>query len=113
MDDQRAERIALNESRFRQINDGLRDDLAKLPSEPEAVPFVCECGSNACEGLIEVTLAEYEGIRANSRHFLVLPGHEIVEAERVLASTPRYMVVEKQPGVGPLVDATDPRRGPH
>lgn len=113
MADERAERIALNESRFRQINDGLRDDLAKLPSEPEAVPFVCECGSNACEGLIEVTLAEYEGIRANSRHFLVLPGHEIEGAERVLASTPRYMVVEKQPEVGPLVDATDPRRARH
>lgn len=113
MADERAERIALNESRFRQINDGLRDDLAKLPAEPEVVPFVCECGSNSCEGLIEVTLAEYEAIRANSRHFLVLPGHEMEGAERVLKSTPRYMMVEKQPEVGPLVDATDPRRARH
>lgn len=113
MADERAVRIALNESRFRQINDGLRDDLAKLPSQPEAVPFVCECGSNSCEGLVEVTLAEYEAVRANSRHFLVLPGHEIAGAERVLASVPQYMVVEKQPAVGPLVDATDPRRGRH
>lgn len=113
MADERAERIASNESRFRQINDGLRDDLAKLPSEPEVVPFVCECGSNSCEGLIEVTLADYKAIRANSRHFLVLPGHDIAGVERVVGSTPRYMVVEKRANVGPLVDATDPRRDQH
>lgn len=113
MADERSERIALNESRFRQINDKLRDDLAKLPSEPEAIPFVCECGSNSCEGVIEITLADYEAVRANSRRFLILPDHDIPTVERVVASAPSHMVVEKESGVGPLVDATDPRRDQH
>lgn len=113
MADERAERIASNEIRFRQINDELRDDLAKLPSEPEVVPFVCECGSNACAGVIEVTLAEYEAIRANSRRFIVLPGHESVGVERIVATSPAYTVVEKLPEVGAMVDASDPRRAQH
>lgn len=110
MADERAERIALNESRFRKINDKLRDDLAKLPTEPDLISFVCECGSNSCEGIIEATLADYEAVRASSRRFLILPEHNIVGVEQVVDSAPGHMVVEKNADVGSLVDASDPRR---
>jgi hypothetical protein len=111
--DERTERIALNESRFRQINDQLRADLAKLPQPPEVIPFVCECGHADCTAVLELTVPEYESIRANSRRFVVMAGHEIADAETVVAYTSGYAVVEKLPDSAPLTDATDPRRGEH
>jgi hypothetical protein len=110
--DERAERVARNESRFREINEGLRADLERLPVAPEMIPFVCECGSTSCTGMVEVTLAEYEAVRANSRHFVVLPGHEIPDTEAVIELTDRFAVVEKNPEAAPIVDSTDPRHPP-
>lgn len=111
--DERTERIALNESRFRDINDRLAADLAKLPQPPEAVPFVCECGLATCTATLELTLGAYESIRANARRFIVLAGHELPDAEMVVGDVSGYAVVEKRPDSGALVDATDPRRDAH
>lgn len=107
--DERARRIALNESRFRQINDDLRADLAKLPHVPEVIPFVCECGEATCTAILELTVAQYESIRADSRRFVVCAGHEQPDVETVVAHEGGHAVVEKLPDSGPLVDATDPR----
>ena len=113
MPDERTERIALNESRFREINETLRADLAKLARQPEAISFVCECGQATCTGIVELTVAQYEAIRANSRRFIVLSGHEMPDVETVVGHEGGYAVVEKLLESGPLVDATDPRRGEH
>ena len=111
MPDERAERIAVNESRFRGINEKLRNDLGKLPEEPATVAFVCECGRAECKAVLELAIAEYEAIRANPRRFIARDGHEFPDVERVVAHTSGYVVIEKLPDTGPLVDATDPRRG--
>ena len=113
MPDDRAKRVALNESRFRQINDKLRADLAKLPHEPDLIPFVCECGNPTCTAILELTVAQYEAIRADSRRFIVLAGHEIADLETVVAHEAGYAVVEKLAESGPLVDTTDPWRDQH
>ena len=113
MPDERTERIAANENRFRRINDELRTGLAKLPREPDVVFFVCECGHGTCTAILELTVAQYESVRANSRRFVVLPGHEIPDTEVVVDHVAGYAVVEKLPESGSLVDAADPRRGRH
>ena len=100
--------IALNESTFRDVNEGIehgRHDRDGL------VPFVCECGEIGCNALVELTLLEYEAIRAGSRCFLVAPGHGSAFDE-VRRREGRYMVVRKPDGpLGELVDRTDPRAG--
>lgn len=113
MPDERTERIALNQSRFREINDRLADDLGKLPQQPEVVSFVCECGQASCNAIVELAAPEYGSIRANSRRFVVLSGHETPDVETVVGHVSGYAVVEKLPESGSLVDATDPRRGEH
>ena len=113
MPDERTERIALNESRFRDINDRLVEDLAKLAQQPDVIPFVCECGRATCAAVLELTASEYESIRANSRRFIVLAGHELLDVERVVGEVSGHSVVEKLAASGSLVDATDPRRGRH
>ncbi len=109
MPDDRTERIARNESRFRDINEGLRRDLEKLPSQPEMVPFVCECGLSVCSATVEMSIPEYETVRASSRRFVLVPGHELPQTENVVDRHQRYFVVEKKPEVGSIVDATDRR----
>ena len=102
-----ADRIAHNESVFRDVNERIAD--GRWPGEAnDPVAFRCECGSLACNRLVEVTLALYEQVRADPRHFILLPGHEISAVE-VVDSGDAYIVVEKVGVAGEVAEATDPR----
>lgn len=99
--------VALNETTFRDVNEGIE---AGRRERDGLVPFVCECGEIGCTEVVELTLDEYEAVRAGSRCFLVAPGHGAVfdEVQRTLE---RYAVVRKPEGpLGELADRTDPRR---
>jgi hypothetical protein len=103
------EQIALNESTFRDVNEAIE---AGRRERVGLVPFVCECGRLGCTSVVELTLREYEDIRADSRCFLVVPGHE-AEFEEARSEDPRYSVVVKPEGpLGDIADRTDPRRDP-
>jgi hypothetical protein len=103
-------RVARNEARFRDVNEGI--GAGRDPSDGTTlIGFVCECGHRDCRRLIELTPAEYDAVRSNPLHFAVLPGHEILEAEHVVGQSERYTVVEKDPDAAPVVRATDPRAG--
>ena len=107
----RDERIAGNESRFRDINERLEADLRSLPDEDrEAFPFVCECGLLDCRDVVRLTLAEYEGIRGDPLQFAVLPGHEIANVEDVLRRDERFWLIRKHERSRPVVERTDRRQ---
>jgi hypothetical protein len=109
VDDWRRERIAKNESQFREINERLTAGLRQIPHNPELLEFICECGNPTCEQHVQLSLAEYERVRSDSRRFAVVPGHVIPQAERVVWKDDRFEVVEKG-GVGvDLVDEADRR----
>lgn len=102
------ERIAGNESVFRDVNERIAD--GRWPGEPDGpVAFRCECGSLACNQLIEVPLAVYERVRSDPRHFVLLPGHEIPEVEVIVDAGEGYAVVEKIGVAGEVAEANDPR----
>ena len=101
------QRVAMNEATFRKVNEGM-----EVGQDPSGVlTFVCECGRLGCNKLIQLTRAEYEGIRKNPRRFAILDGHEILEAEEIVERHDRYLVVEKagEPEAE-IVEHTDPRR---
>jgi hypothetical protein len=106
----RADRVALNESRFREINDRVRQDIAQLQYAPAQVAFVCECGRLECRDQIVMGLDEYERVRADAMTFAVVPGHELLDTEDVVARTERFCVVFKHADVAHIVTRTDPRR---
>jgi hypothetical protein len=54
--------------------------------------------------------SDYERVRSNSDHFVVVPGHELVDVETVIESQEEWVVIEKKPEVREIVEATDPRR---
>ena len=103
----REERVGKNEALFREVNERIRE--ITMPSDGDA-EFLCECGDDSCTRPIRLTIEEYEQVRADPRHFAIVPGHEIVEVERVISQNERFAVVEKLAGEPTeLAGETDPR----
>jgi len=107
MDSQGRQRVAMNEATFRKINEGM-----EAGQDPGGLlAFMCECGRLGCNRLIQLTRAEYESLRAHSRRFAVIDGHEIAEVEDIVERAERYIVVEKAGDPeAEIVEHTDPRR---
>jgi hypothetical protein len=103
-----AERLAYNEVAYRTANERmLRWEERHGNDEPEL--YLCECSSLRCPERLPLSREEYEGVRANPKHFLVHPGHENAEVEAVVIRHEHYFVVEKDSEVSHIVRATDPR----
>jgi hypothetical protein len=72
--------------------------------------FVCECSDPDCTHRVSASLAEYEQVREEPTTFLVLPGHEEDDIERVVSDRGRFRVVDKiQAAVRRTVVRLDPR----
>lgn len=102
------DRIAQNERLFREVNE--RIEAGQWPTERgRPAAFRCECGSLGCNRLVELTIGEYERVRASATHFLLVAGHEVPAIERVVKREPDYVVVEKVGDAADVAEETDPR----
>lgn len=108
---EREDRIARNEALFRSVNERVRDLVGGLTSEsdPGQIAFVCECGAGECTSSVELTIREYEHVRADPATFFVVPGHEIPEVEAVVERHGAYNVVRKHDHEAQIAIDTDPR----
>lgn len=107
----REDRIARNEALFRSVNERVRElvgPTGSLGSDP-AASFVCECGTAACTATFALTIAEYERVRADPTHFIVVSGHESPDVEEVVERHEQYDIVRKHPGEAEIAIETDPR----
>jgi hypothetical protein len=101
-------RAAANEATMRDVNEGI--ERGQWPGEEDMpVGFRCECAQLGCNQLIELSVREYEGIRAHPRHFVVVPGHEDPDVESVVEARAGYLIVEKRDQAGEVAEARDPR----
>jgi hypothetical protein len=108
MGDERGQRIGRNEALLRDVNDGIeRGSWPRAGDEP--VRFRCECAKLDCNEIVELTVPEYEQVRTHPRRFALLPGHEVVDVERVVDTNPGYVVVEKRAAAGAVAEELDPR----
>jgi hypothetical protein len=102
-----------NESRFRLVNERLRDlvidDAERHGEHAELLSVVCECGDVDCTAKIEVPLATYEWTRSGSARFVVVPGHEITDSERIVEQGNGYLIVEKFGDARAAASELDPR----
>ena len=74
---------------------------------------MCECSDPECTHRVEASLAEYEEVRAEPTTFLLAPGHEEEDIERVISDRGRFRIVDKvQSVVRRTVVRLDPRSGP-
>lgn len=81
------ERIAQIEARGRIASDG--------PEPGPSAAFVCECAEPDCRGRVRLDAALMARVHAEPDRFVVCPGHERAEFERVLFEVDGYPVVEK------------------
>jgi hypothetical protein len=100
-------RTAKTESQFRDVNERIAESAERLGADE--VALVCECDDPECGTPIEASLDDYEDTRADGSHFLVAPGHEHPDHERVLRTRPGYRVVEKLRSVGEVAKRLNPR----
>jgi hypothetical protein len=99
------ERLARNQSLFREVNEAIEEVVAGTGN---VVQFVCECSDKECVATVKLQLAEYERIRADGTWFFVKTGHNIPEIERIISQDEGYVVVEKIVAEEEL-EAEDPR----
>lgn len=101
-------KLATNEALLREANEAIERGL--WPNdEDRVVRFRCECARIGCNEAVELTIAEYEAVRANSRRFVVVDGHEQPEAEVVVERRHEYAVVEKVEWAAAVAEEQDPR----
>jgi hypothetical protein len=106
----REQRLAENEAAFRDVNESLRYVAAQGTATVQTMRLVCECGDAGCSEFVDVTLTEYEGVRAMPTHFIVRLGHVAPDIERVVLQNERFAIVEKRPGEpAQIARETDPR----
>jgi hypothetical protein len=105
--DRRKYQIARNEALFREVNERVQEvseDRATVTND-----YVCECGDSTCTQTVALRDDEYELVRADSLLFAVVPGHEILDVEDIVAQNQRFNVVRKHVAEAVLAQATDPR----
>jgi hypothetical protein len=64
---------------------------------------------SGCNGLLALTIREYQRVRADSRHYVMIPGHQIAGIEHVVETRPGYVVARKLDQAGDEAASVDPR----
>jgi hypothetical protein len=106
--EERERRLALNEALFREINEAV-EELSEGWFEPdEAIEFRCECAKTGCEERVLLTRNEYLEVRSRPHWFVLVPGHEEPDLERVLRALRDAYVVEKTGAGRAVAEETDP-----
>jgi hypothetical protein len=102
------ERLAKNESFFRQVNERIKD-VANGFDDGESYEFLCECSDPGCTVRIRLEPHEYEWVRANPMRFVLAPGHAAPQVEHVVEREENHQVVEKHGVAGHVAAKLDPR----
>ncbi len=96
--DERARRIGENEALYRSINEKIESLNETFGVVAETMAVICECGKLGCSEQIELDIPTYEHVRAGPTHFVVLPGHELLDVETIIERHDGFNVVRKNPG---------------
>jgi hypothetical protein len=107
--DAREERLARNETLFRSVNENIEEAATSGQTDEHVFEFFCECSNIDCTLLLPMTVSDYERVRADSRQFVVAPGHELPEIEIVVDRTSAYQVVVKEGEAAEFATEHDPR----
>src|SRR2546430_2835611 len=108
----RDEALAKNEELFRNVNEQIERISRTVAHDDQTMEYLCECDGPDCYERVRATREEYESVRAEPTHFIVVAGHEDPRVERVVYSNERFLVVEKQGTAASDAVETDPRNQP-
>jgi len=69
--------------------------------------IACECADTACIETLKIAPGEYKEVRANPRHFAVLPDHIYPDVEQVVRTSKQHVVVEKMAKAAQVAELLD------
>ena len=107
--DARELRLAQNETIFREINERVRDVARSHGTDSHGYSFFCECANTDCTLQVELTVAEYERVRADGARFFIFPGHELPEIEHIVERHDGWSLIEKKGDAAEYTRDVDPR----
>jgi hypothetical protein len=94
----------------REINERIEAVTSIVP-RGRKLSLICECGDGDCEEQVEISPEQYQQIRRKLQTFIVAPGHESADSDRVVKSTKGWLLIEKSAHHGGLFDP-ERRRAP-
>ena len=110
--DARQERVSRNEAVYRSVNLQMERVSEELGGGPDdRLEILCECGQDGCDATVDVTQAEYDEAHEQRDRFMIAPGHENEDIERVVKRTLRYLVVDKFGDAERVAEAEERREG--
>jgi len=95
----RNDHAARHQTLFREVNertvDLLQSGLAEANGHKGDVRVLCECANADCTRQTDLTAYVYEAVRESPVRFVIVPGHDWPDVERVVVENETYVVVEK------------------
>jgi hypothetical protein len=99
-----AENEVASRQRNREVEEGF-DSIRALEHEEghatfinrndEPLHFHCECSADECNERIVIPPSEYNALHKVNNQFIVAPGHERADIERVIEKRSQYYIIEK------------------
>src|SRR3954469_19179077 len=91
-----AERIARNDSTFREANERIRASAVEYQIG-DPLPIICECADPTCTAVLKMSFAEYEAVREHPAHFCHSPGHDVDRRRyaQIVDENEHRVIVEK------------------
>jgi hypothetical protein len=106
---EREVRAARNQALFRAVNEQVKTMNEAFASITGTCAIACECADTRCIETLQISPDEYSEVRANPRHFAVLPGHIYPDVEQVVRTSGQYVVVEKMAKAAEMAELLDER----
>jgi len=89
-------RLKENEVIFREVNKSIARFVKSESYKPgQPIDFYCECSNQNCSQRVSLQAEQYQELHGNHRQFVVVPGHETPEIEKIVQTESNYRVVEK------------------
>jgi hypothetical protein len=85
------EAIRSNQIVFREVNERIAE--ITLGQREAASGFVCECGQPDCASVVQLSLADYQGLRERGDFFIAATGHCVEGVDRLVESQDGFDVL--------------------
>lgn len=93
-------RLRENEETMERINERIDERTEEIRDEDDLeadapVGFFCECSDLGCTARVPLAPSVFRRIHEDPEQFVLVPGHELLDIERVIDRADGYVVVRK------------------
>jgi hypothetical protein len=92
---------------YRDVNERIAGISSALGVGP--LELLCECGSAGCTERVHIAADDYERLRDEATHFVLIDGHQDPSVEDIVRRLDGYLVVANYGPAATVARRTDPR----